>query len=69
MKGGSIRDRCYGPDEFSTGGVGLQDDVKVTAAVVPHPPVTPSFAYRFEHPSTAPSSSPATPLTRKKWSD
>ena len=37
------------PHEFSAGGVVLQnDDVKVTAAVVPHPPVTPSFAFRFD---------------------
>jgi ribonuclease BN (tRNA processing enzyme) len=37
------------PHEFSSGGVVLQnEDVKVTAAVVPHPPVTPSFAYRFD---------------------
>jgi ribonuclease BN (tRNA processing enzyme) len=35
--------------EFSAGGVVLQnDDVKVTAALVPHPPVTPSFGYRFD---------------------
>ena len=37
------------PHEFSAGGVVLQnEDVKVTAALVPHPPVTPSFAYRFD---------------------
>lgn len=31
------------------GGVVLQDEfVKVTAALVPHPPVTPAFAYRFD---------------------
>ena len=37
------------PHEFRTGGVVLQnDDVKVTAAPVQHPPVTPAFAYRFD---------------------
>jgi ribonuclease BN (tRNA processing enzyme) len=31
------------------GGVIMQDElVKVTAALVPHPPVTPAFAYRFD---------------------
>jgi ribonuclease BN (tRNA processing enzyme) len=35
--------------EFSAGGVVLQnDDVTVTAALVPHPPVTPNFGYRFD---------------------
>jgi ribonuclease BN (tRNA processing enzyme) len=35
--------------EFASGGVVLQDDnVKVTAAVVHHPPVVPSFAFRFD---------------------
>jgi ribonuclease BN (tRNA processing enzyme) len=35
--------------EFSEGGLLLQDDnVKVTSAVVHHPPVVPSFAYRFD---------------------
>jgi ribonuclease BN (tRNA processing enzyme) len=35
--------------EFTAAGVVLQDDnVKVTAAVVHHPPVEPSFAFRFD---------------------
>jgi ribonuclease BN (tRNA processing enzyme) len=35
--------------EFSEGGLLLQDDnVKVTATIVHHPPVVPSFAYRFD---------------------
>jgi ribonuclease BN (tRNA processing enzyme) len=35
--------------ELTTGGVILQDEnVKVTAALVDHPPVTPAFAYRFD---------------------
>jgi ribonuclease BN (tRNA processing enzyme) len=35
--------------EFSKGGVILQDaNVKVTAALVNHPPVEPAFAYRFD---------------------
>jgi ribonuclease BN (tRNA processing enzyme) len=35
--------------ERTEGGLVMQDDlVKVTAAVVPHPPVTPAFAYRFD---------------------
>ena len=37
------------PHEITRGGVVMQDErVKVTAALVPHPPVTPSFAYRFD---------------------
>jgi ribonuclease BN (tRNA processing enzyme) len=37
--------------EFSQGGVVLQDErVKVTAALVDHPPVVPAFAYRFDGP-------------------
>ena len=37
--------------EFSQGGVVLEKDrVKVTAALVNHPPVVPSFAYRFDTP-------------------
>lgn len=39
------------PHDVAKGGVVLQDErVKVTAAAVPHPPVTPSFAYRFDTP-------------------
>lgn len=35
--------------ELTTGGVVMQDDnVKVTATLVHHPPVTPAFAYRFD---------------------
>ena len=35
--------------EFSQGGLVMQDEnVKVTAALVHHPPVEPAFAYRFE---------------------
>lgn len=38
--------------EFSQGGVVLENDqVKVTAALVNHPPVVPSFAYRFDTPN------------------
>jgi ribonuclease BN (tRNA processing enzyme) len=37
--------------EISSGGVVMQDEnVKVTAALVEHPPVTPAFAYRFDCP-------------------
>jgi ribonuclease BN (tRNA processing enzyme) len=39
------------PHEFSTGGLVMQDEnVKVTAALVEHPPVSPAFAYRFDCP-------------------
>lgn len=35
--------------DVASGGLVMQDErVKVSAAVVPHPPVTPSFAYRFD---------------------
>lgn len=38
------------PHEIKSGGLVMQNrQVKVTAAQVVHPPVTPSFAYRFEH--------------------
>ncbi|MCX5810836.1 MAG: MBL fold metallo-hydrolase [Proteobacteria bacterium] len=37
--------------EFTKGGLVMEDEnVKVTAAVVNHPPVVPSFAYRFDTP-------------------
>ena len=37
--------------EFRQGGLVLQDErVKVTAALVDHPPVVPAFAYRFDGP-------------------
>ena len=37
--------------EISQGGLVIQDEnVKVTAALVEHPPVRPSFAYRFDCP-------------------
>jgi ribonuclease BN (tRNA processing enzyme) len=39
------------PHEFSKPGVVLEDEnVKVTAVLVEHPPVTPAFAYRFDCP-------------------
>ena len=39
------------PHEISGGGLVMQDDnVKVTAALVDHPPVVPAFAYRFDCP-------------------
>lgn len=39
------------PHEFSTGGAVMQDEnVRVTAALVEHPPMMPAFAYRFECP-------------------
>jgi len=39
------------PHELSGAGVVMQDArVKVTAALVQHPPVTPAFAYRFDCP-------------------
>ena len=39
------------PHELTSGGVVMQDDnVKVTAALVQHPPVEPAFAYRFDCP-------------------
>jgi ribonuclease BN (tRNA processing enzyme) len=38
--------------EFTAGGRVMQDEnVKVTAAVVDHPPVVPAFAYRFDTPN------------------
>lgn len=37
------------PHEITHGGLVMQDEhVKVTAAVVQHPPVAPAFAYRFD---------------------
>jgi ribonuclease BN (tRNA processing enzyme) len=37
------------PHELTGGGVVMQDDnVKVTATLVDHPPVVPAFAYRFD---------------------
>lgn len=37
------------PHEITTGGVVMQDeDVKVTAALVDHPPIEKAFAYRFD---------------------
>ena len=39
------------PHEIAAGGVVMQDgNVKVTCAVVEHPPMTPAFAYRFDCP-------------------
>ncbi len=39
------------PHELTGAGVVMRDDrVKVTAALVQHPPVTPAFAYRFDCP-------------------
>ncbi|ALN87562.1 metallo-beta-lactamase superfamily protein [Lysobacter capsici] len=39
------------PHELRRGGVVMRDDrVKVTAALVEHPPMTPAFAYRFDCP-------------------
>jgi len=39
------------PHEVTTAGVVMQDErVKVTAALVQHPPVSPAFAYRFDCP-------------------
>ena len=39
------------PHELTTPGVVMQDErVKVTAALVQHPPVSPAFAYRFDCP-------------------
>lgn len=39
------------PHELRRGGVVMRDDrVKVTAALVEHPPLTPAFAYRFDCP-------------------
>lgn len=44
-------DRMISTRELTRGGLVMQDaNVKVTAAVVNHPPVTPSFAYRFDCP-------------------
>jgi ribonuclease BN (tRNA processing enzyme) len=37
--------------ELSRGGLVMQDEnVKVTAALVRHPPVVPAFGYRFDGP-------------------
>ena len=42
------------PHEISQAGPVMQDErVKVTAALVEHPPVTPAFAYRFDGPDRA----------------
>jgi ribonuclease BN (tRNA processing enzyme) len=39
------------PHEFTAGGLVYQDsNVKVTATLVQHPPVSPAFAYRFDCP-------------------
>ena len=39
------------PHELTQGGLVMQDDnLKVTAAVVHHPPMVPSFAFRFDAP-------------------
>jgi ribonuclease BN (tRNA processing enzyme) len=39
------------PHDLTTGGTVMQDEnVKVTAALVEHPPMSPSFAYRFDCP-------------------
>jgi len=39
------------PHEISAGGLVMQDEnVRVTAALVDHPPVVPAFAYRFDCP-------------------
>ena len=39
------------PHEISTGGLVMRDQwVKVTAALVDHPPISPAFAYRFDCP-------------------
>jgi ribonuclease BN (tRNA processing enzyme) len=39
------------PHEIASGGVVTQDEkVKVTAALVDHPPVVPAYAYRFDTP-------------------
>jgi len=39
------------PHDINTAGVVMQDDrVKVTAAIVRHPPLSPAFAYRFDCP-------------------
>jgi ribonuclease BN (tRNA processing enzyme) len=39
------------PHEITAGGFVMQDEnVKVTAALVEHPPVSPAFAYRFDCP-------------------
>jgi ribonuclease BN (tRNA processing enzyme) len=39
------------PHEFSKGGLVMEtENVKVTAALVNHPPVEPAFAYRFDTP-------------------
>jgi len=39
------------PHEITTGGLVMEDErVRVTAALVDHPPVAPAFAYRFDGP-------------------
>ena len=44
-------EKLIAPHEINAGGVVMQDEnVKVTAAVVEHPPMTPAFAYRFDCP-------------------
>ncbi len=46
----ALQDMIF-PHEFSAGGLVMQDEnVKVTAALVDHPPVAPAFAYRFDCP-------------------
>ena len=54
--------------ELREAGLVMSDDnVKVTAALVDHPPVVPAFAYRFDA-TTGRSSSPATPPRLRIWS-
>ena len=44
-------DRMISTRDLTAGGLVMQDaNVRVTAAIVNHPPVTPSFAYRFDCP-------------------
>jgi ribonuclease BN (tRNA processing enzyme) len=53
MKGACRSNRWF-TCTSSSGGVVLQDgQVKIAAALVDHPPVVPSFAYRFDGPDCA----------------
>ena len=45
----AVRRVSFKVQEVSASGAVMQDDnLRVSAAIVPHPPVTPALAYRFD---------------------